>query len=204
MEKLLNINIDNLSKEELRKLKDEINDFIKPYSNKTTEIYNNIRKIEKEEYLTNRGIKNYLVLKELINEIGDTYKDVIIDIDEFLGIKRYSSIRIYNEVEKACNNYDVDFTYEIADIFKYFLINNNIVKPQYEIYCSRCNNRITVFSSDPKSDTFIEDLYEEMHGYLIDTEEKEICCDECQEYIDLTEEYNIAQSDFYKIIREEE
>lgn len=204
MEKLLNINIDNLSKEELRKLKDEINDFIKPYSNKTTEIYNNIRKIEKEEYLTNRGIKNYLVLKELINEIGDTYKDVIIDIDEFLGIKRYSSIRIYNEVEKACNNYDVDFTYEIADIFKDFLINNNIVKPQYEIYCSRCNNRITVFSSDPKSDTFIEDLYEEMHGYLIDTEEKEICCDECQEYIDLTEEYNIAQSDFYKIIREEE
>lgn len=204
MEKLLNINIDNLSKEELRKLKDEINDFIKPYSNKTTEIYNNIRKIEKEEYLTNRGIKNYLVLKELINEIGDTYKDVIIDIDEFLGIKRYSSIRIYNEVEKACNNYDIKFTYEIADAVTDFLINNNIVKQQYEIYCSRCDNRITVFSSDPKSDTFIEDLFEEMHGYLIDTEEKEICCDECQEYIDLTDEYNMGQSDFYKIIREEE
>lgn len=204
MEELLNMNIDNLSKEDLLKLKDKINEIIKPYNNKTAEIYNKIREIEKNEYLANRGIKNYPVLKELINEIGDTYKDVIIDIDEFLGIKRYSSIRIYNEVEKACNNYDVDFTYEIADIFKDFLINNNIVKPQYEIYCSRCNNRITVFSSDPKLDTFIEDLYEEMHGYLIDKEEKEIGCDECQEYIDLTEEYNIAQSDFYKIIREEE
>lgn len=203
MKELLNINIDNLSKEELRKLKDEINDFIKPYSNKTTEIYNKIRKIEKEEYLSNRGVKNYSVLKELINEIGDAYKDVIVDLDESLGNKRYSSIRIYNEVEKACNNYGINFTYELADMVTDFLINNNIIKQQYEIYCSRCDNRITVFSSNPKSDTFIEDLFEEMHGFLIDIEEKEICCDECQEYMDLTDECNIGQSDFYKIIREE-
>lgn len=204
MKELLNINIDNLSKEELRKLKDEINDFIKPYNNKTTEIYNNIRKIEKEEYLTNRGIKNYPVLKELINEIGDVYKDVIVDLDEFLGNKRYSSIRIYSEVEKACNNYDIKFTYEIADAVTDFLINNNIAKQQYEIYCSRCDNRITVFSSDPKSDTFIEDLFEEMHGYLIDIDENCICCDNCEEEIDLIDECNIVQSDFYNIIREEE
>lgn len=203
MKELLNINIDNLSKEELNDLKERINKFIKPYNDRLSEIYGKINEINKQEYSKNRKIKNYPILEDLVNKIGDTYKNVIIDIDEFIGNKRYGSIRIYSEVEKACNNYDVDFTYELADIVKDFIINNNIVKPQYEIYCSRCNNRITVFSSDPKSDTFIEDLYEEMHGYLINTEEKEICCDECQEYIDLTEEYNIAQSDCYKIIREE-
>lgn len=203
MEELLNINIDNLSKEELHKLKDKINEIIKPYNNKTTEIYNKIREIEKEEYLANRGIKNYLVLNDLISTLGNTYKNVIIDIDEFLGIKRYSSIRIYNEVEKACNHYEVKFTYELADMVKDFLINNNIIKPQYEIYCSRCNNRITVFSSDPKSDTFIEDLKQEF-SYCLNIDGNNICCDNCEEEIDLTDDYNIAQSDFYKIIREGE
>lgn len=203
MKELLNIDITNLPKEQLNDLKERLNDFIKPYNDRLSEIYGKINEIDKQEYLNNRKIKNYSVLEDLLSKIGDTYKDVIIDLDEFLGIKRYASIRIYSEVEKACNNYGVNFTYELADRVKDLLINNNIVKPQYEIYCSRCDNRITVFSSNPKSDTFIEDLYEEMHGYLIDIEEKEICCDECQEYIDLTEEYNIAQSDFYKIIREE-
>lgn len=204
MKELLNINIDKLSKKELNGLKERISKFIKPYNDRLSEIYGKINEINKQEYSKNRGIKNHPVLKDLVNKIGDTYKDVIIDIDEFLGNKRYSSIRIYNEVEKACNNHGIKFTYELADVVTAFLVNSNIVKPQYEIYCSRCDNRIAVFSSNPRSNTFIEDLFEEMHGYLIDTEEKEICCDECQEHIDLTDECNIGQSDFYKIIREEE
>ena len=204
MKDVINVNIDNLSKEELCKLKDEINEFIKPYNNKTTEIYNKIREIERQEYLASRGIKNYPVLNDLVTQLGDTYKDVIIDVDEFLGIKRYSSIRIYNEVEKAFSNHETEFTYELVDKVKDFLINNNIIKQQYEIYCSRCGDRIAVFSSDPKSDKFIKDLYKEMDGCLIDIEDKEICCDECQEYMDLTNKYNISQSDFYKIIRKGE
>lgn len=200
MEKLLNIDIDNLSKEDLLKLKDKINEIIKPYNNKTAEIYNKIREIEKNEYLANRGIKNYPILNDLISALGNTYKDVIIDIDEFLGIKRYSSIRIYNEVEKACNNYDVDFTYELADIVKDFLINNNIVKPQYEIYCPACSGRISIFSLNPTSETFIKDFKEQHDYYNID--EDVLYCDNCNEEIDLSDKDNICQSDFYKIIEE--
>lgn len=202
MEELLNMNIDNLSKEDLLKLKDKINEIIKPYNNKTAEIYNKIREIEKNEYLANRGIKNYPVLKELINEIGDTYKDVIIDIDEFLGIKRYSSIRIYGELVKFSEKHNAKITHDIIKIIESFLIEHKIITPQYEIYCSKCNNRVLVFSSNPKSDTFVKDLEKEFNDCL-NIYDHNICCDNCAEETDLTDEYNIGQSNFYKIIREE-
>lgn len=201
MKELLDVNIDNLSKQELYDLKERIDTFIKPYNDRLSEIYGKINEINKQEYLNNRKIKNYPILEDLLNEIGNMYKDVIIDLDKFLGIKRYSSIRIYSEVENACDNYGVNFTYELANTVKDFLINNNIIKPQYEIYCPRCNDRSAVFASNPKSETFVEDLYKEMDGYLIDIDNKEIECDNCNECIDLTDEYNICQSVFYKIIR---
>lgn len=204
MKELLNIDIANLPKEQLNDLKERLNDFIKPYNDRLSEIYGEINEIDKQEYLNNRKIKNYPVLEDLLSKIGDTYKDVIIDLDEFLGFKRYSSIRIYNEIQKYCDSYNLEFAYDLADCIKDFLIDNNIVIPQYEIYCSRCSDRIMVFSSNPKSETFVDDLYKEMNGYLINIDNKEVECDDCNECIDLTEEYNISQSDFYKIIREED
>lgn len=202
MKELLDINIDNLSKQELYDLKKRIDTFIKPYNDRLSENYCKINEMHKQDYLNNRKTKNYPILEDLLGKIGDTYKDVIIDLDEFLGRKIYNSIRIYNEVEKACNNYKVNFTYELADTIKDFLINNNIIAPQYEVYCPRCNDRVLVFSSNPKSDTFVEDLKTEFN-YCLNIDDVNIYCDNCEEEIDLTEEYNICQSEFYKIIRED-
>lgn len=200
MEELLNVNIENLSKEELTKVKNDINTFLQPYNNKLSEIHKRIAKMNTEEYLKSRAIKNYPVLENLLDKLGQEYKDVIIDLDEFLGIKRYSSIRIYSELRKSCDNRMIKPAEELYKSVENFMIENSIVVPQYEVLCPRCHDRVLTFISNPKSDTFIEDLKKEIEDFY-DMEDNEIWCDECDTSIDLTDDYNIQQSDFYKIIR---
>jgi uncharacterized protein YlaI len=200
MEELLNINIEKLSKEELNKAKNDINLFLEPYNNTLHEIYKRISEINTEEYLKSRAIKNYPILINLLDKLGQEYKDVIIDLDEFLGIKRYSSIRIYGELRKSCDNRMIKPTEELYKLVENFMIENSIVVPQYEVLCPRCHDRVLTFISNPKSDTFIEDLKKEIEEFC-EIEDNEIWCDECETSIDLTDDYNIQQSDFYKIIR---
>jgi hypothetical protein len=199
MEELLNINIEKLSKEELNKAKNDINLFLEPYNNTLHEIYKRISEINTEEYLKSRAIKNYPILINLLDKLGQEYKDVIIDLDEFLGIKRYSSIRIYGELRKSCDNRMIKPTEELYKLVENFMIENSIVVPQYEVLCPRCHDRVLTFISNPKSDTFIEDLKKEIEEFC-EIEDNEIWCDECETSID-PDDYNIQQSDFYKIIR---
>lgn len=200
MKELLNINIGKLSKEELIKAKNDINLFLEPYNNTLHEIYKRISEINTEEYLKSRAIKNYPILTNLLDKLGQEYKDVIIDLDEFLGIRRYSSIRIYGELRKSCDNRMIKPTEELYKLVENFMIENSIIIPQYEVLCPRCHDRVLTFISNPKSSNFIEDLKKEIEDFC-EIEDNEIWCDECETSIDLTNEYNIQQSDFYKIIR---
>ncbi|MBN1074683.1 hypothetical protein DVV91_10050 [Clostridium botulinum] len=200
MKDLLHINIDTLNLKKLNECKDKLMEYIKPYNNKYSEVLTKIGEIEYNDYLNNRKINNYPILNQLLEQLGEEYKNVIIDLDEFLGIKKYSSIRISSELSKSCEKYSISLKYDLIKTITKFMLNNNIVKPQYEIYCPRCNDRIFVFDINPKSQTFIED-FENKYGIWVD--ENCIYCDNCEEEIEITgENAQVSQSDFYKIIRE--
>lgn len=199
MEDLLYINIDNLNLKKLNECKDKLIEYMKPYNNKYSEVLTKIREIEYNEYLDNRKINNYPILNKLLEQLGEEYKDIIIDLDEFLGIKRYSLIRIYNQLINSCDEYKIKMTSDLFKQVEKFMIDNNIVKPQYEIYCPRCNDRMIVIDIDPNAETFIED-FENKYGIWVEGDT--ICCDNCEEEIKLTgDNAQISQSDFYKIIR---
>jgi len=184
----------------LTKVKNDINSFLEPYNNKLSEIHKKIAEINTDEYFKSRSINNYPILKNLLDKLGQEYKDVIIDLDEFLGIKRYSSIRIYSELSKSCEKKKIKLTEELYKTIESFMLKNSIVVPQYEVFCPRCHDRVLIFTSNPKSGTFIEDLKKEIEEFY-DIEDNEIWCDNCETSVDITDDYNIQQSDFYKIIR---
>ncbi|WP_252251245.1 hypothetical protein [Clostridium sp. VAP52] len=200
MKDLLHINIDTLNLKKLNECKDKLMEYIKPYNNKYSEVLTRIIEIENNEYFKNRRINNYPILNKLVEQLGTEYKNVIIDLDEFLGWKMYSSIRIYSQLIKSCEKYDLQLTEGLFKQVTKFMLNNNIVKPQYEIYCPRCHDRILVFDINPNSQTFIED-FENNYGIWVD--ENCIYCDNCEEKMEITgENAQVSQSDFYKIIRE--
>ena len=200
MENLLITDVNGLNEKQLMEYREKIKDFINPYNAKDTEAFKRLSEIQKQKYLNSRGIKNYPILKELSNSLGDTYKDVIIDIDEFLGWKRYSEIRIYSKLSKACEKYNVTFSTELVNKVKDFMLNNNIIEAKYEIYCPRCSDIVLSFCSDPTSENFIENLRKEFDEYS-NLEDDIITCDECYEEIDLKNTNCVQQSGFYKIIR---
>lgn len=200
-QEILNINnINKLSKEELIKIKENINSYFEPYRKELNEVYKRLAEINTEEYLKKRAIKNYPILQKLLNKLGEKYKDVIIDLDEFLGIKRYDSIRIYGKLNLVCENRNIKFTNELYKLVKTFMIENFIVIPKYEILCPKCHDKLLTFTTNPKSNTFIKDLKNEIKKFY-SIENSEICCYNCGEEIDLNDADNIQQSDFYKIIR---
>lgn len=123
-------------------------------------------------------------------------------MDEFLGIKRYSSIRIYSELSKYCEQRNIKFTDELYNNIERFMLDNNIIIPQYEVLCPRCHDTVLTFTSDPKSENFIKELKNEVSDFM-EIEDNGIWCDECDTFIDLTDEYTCIQPcSFYKIVRD--
>jgi len=187
--------IDALSKEELETLKDEGNEKIKPYQNVINEIYNRISKIEKKEYLDSRGIKNYPILNDLVEMIGEEYLDIIIDIDEILeyvgtlGTKYFTTSYILNFAEK----YEISITSETCTKITDFLESKNIIIKMYELVCTNCEECLATFKGIPSDEEFfanIRELNEEIDDDIF-------VCGECNAEITIESKNNIQPSMFF-------
>lgn len=180
--------INNISdKDLLKKLIEEGENKYEPVRNTIFLLRKKLKEIEKEEYLKNRKIKYYPELKKLLEELGNEYEDVLIDIDEYMStideISYFSSNKIYHILRnnKKYNN-------KIQERIIKFLVEVNLISPLYHYCCDRCYERIFLFEKYPTQ----EELEEKM--------EMQCECDNCFE--ELSPDLNcIEKSSFYKLNR---
>lgn len=150
--------------------------------------------LREEAYRKNRGIKKRPILNTLLDQLGEKYKEAIIDLDEYFGCMSYNEYfrtgKLYNILcEHGLIKDDNGKAYEI--IMK-FLQDNNLIMPKYDYKCSRCNDTLFTLDKMPTTQQELEELLEE-----------ECCeCDTCCEEVTAKLE-NIEKSDFYKVVRED-
>lgn len=192
--KVLNDNslIDDINdKDLLDKLYKEGTDLIHPTQKVMSFILQRKNEVKKQEYLASRGMNNFPILNELLDELGQEYKEILIDIDEELGNKHL--IRFYDgKIVKNLGNYKIGRNYiekyEIKDKIINFLIDNKIISPIYKYICPLCGEETLIF--DGKFPTE-EELEKKIDSYGV--------CYSCDEYLETDLDY-VKRTVFYNIL----
>lgn len=172
-------------KEELKRIYEEGKVIYTPIQNTLSSISKRIREIEHEEYIKNRGIKYYPILNELLTQIGDSYNELLIDIDEYMStmrIKTFSSYKLYSLIDARGikNNW-------LQETIVKFLVDKNVILPSYDYVCGNCAEVLFHFNHYPTK----EELEEKISDYSM--------CYNCNEEIDLDFD-NIQKCEYYNYV----
>lgn len=172
----------------LKTLIQEGKDIIKPYEDIIHEIRKHstgiLEKIKIEDR-KKRVIKNFKILENLLSDLDNTFKDVIIDIDEMLvfigkGGHKYFTRTDLDKIFEL-NNIDSRARRNDFDKILNFLTENNLLVQMYEYLCpnSYCHDSVITMKGKPT----VETLKKEIEEYCDDIEN--FACDECGEELKL-------------------
>lgn len=183
--------IENItSKEDLNKLKEEGYKLRKPIDDILNLIYKKKGQIEKEEYLKNRGIKNFPILKELADIVKN--EDALIDIDEYMGNLSRNSYFQYSKIHYILRDNNSINSGKLVEEIINFLLSNNVISPLYEYICPYCGKRLFTFHGKPTQ----EEL-----NLKLDNEGRQ--CDNCWRDIEDVDIEDLYMSGFYDLVRKD-
>lgn len=148
---------------ELEYLQKRVHEIIHPYEILELEIIKRKKYLKETERLKireQRTIKNFPQLNSLITQLGDEYKQTIIDIDELLVTIAKNKYFTENNLVDILRSNKLKANCIMTgfkEILK-FLTDNNIIMKQYVFECPHCDDFILLFKGNYEKNEIIDIL----------------------------------------------